>query len=88
MRPQPAAIMSGTASCRQVNVPVRLTARMRSHFSGVMSSDRIERLDAGAGDHDGHGPEVAARTEAYTRSSAVAVGHVDLVGAAPCDPGP
>ena len=38
MRPQPAAIMSGTASCMQVKVPVRLTAMIRSHFSGVMSA--------------------------------------------------
>ena len=30
--------MSGTASCMQVKVPVRFTARMRSHFSGVMSA--------------------------------------------------
>ena len=38
MRPQPAAVMSGTASCMQVKVPVRFTARRRSHFSGVMSA--------------------------------------------------
>ena len=37
MRPQPAASMSGTAACRQWNVPVRLTASMRSHASSVMS---------------------------------------------------
>src|SRR5207248_2356739 len=37
MRPQPAASMSGTAACRQWNVPVRLTASMRSHASGLMS---------------------------------------------------
>ncbi len=29
--------MSGTASCTQVKVPVRLTAMIRSHFSGVIS---------------------------------------------------
>ena len=38
MRPQPSAVMSGTASCMQVKVPVRFTARRRSHFSGVMSA--------------------------------------------------
>ena len=38
MRPQPAATMSGTAACTQVNVPVRLTAMIRSHVSAVMSS--------------------------------------------------
>ena len=37
MRPQPASIMSGTASCRQTKVPVRFTAMIRSHFSGVIS---------------------------------------------------
>ena len=37
MRPQPASTMSGTASCTAVNVPVRLTAMMRSHFSAVIS---------------------------------------------------
>ena len=52
MRPQPAASMSGTAACTQVNVPVRLTAMIRSHVSGVMSSTGVERLDAGAGDED------------------------------------
>ncbi len=38
MRPHCAAAMSGTASCMHVKVPVRLTARMRSHFSAVMSA--------------------------------------------------
>ncbi len=38
MRPQPSASMSGTASCMQTKVPVRLTASMWSHFSGVMSA--------------------------------------------------
>ena len=52
MRPQPAASMSGTAACTQVNVPVRLTAMIRSHVSAVMSSDGVERLDARAGDED------------------------------------
>ena len=37
MRPHPASIMSGTTAWRQWNVPVRLTAIMRSHASGVMS---------------------------------------------------
>ncbi len=41
MRPQPAASMSATAACTQVNVPVRLTAMMRSHVSGVMSSSAV-----------------------------------------------
>ena len=38
MRPHSAAIMSGSASCTQVKVPVRFTAMIRSHFSGVMSA--------------------------------------------------
>ena len=42
----------GPRPARSVNVPVRFTARMRSHFSAVMSSERRERLDAGAGDED------------------------------------
>src|SRR5260370_1136985 len=37
IRPHPAASMSGTAACRQWNVPVRLTARIRAHASGVIS---------------------------------------------------
>src|SRR5579864_1217440 len=37
MRPQPASIMSGTADWTEWKVPVRLTARMRSQASGVMS---------------------------------------------------
>jgi hypothetical protein len=37
MRPQPAAIMSGSAAWTQVKVPVRFTAMIRSHFSAVMS---------------------------------------------------
>ena len=52
--------MSGTAACTQVNVPVRLTAMIRSHFSGVMSSTGVERLDAGAGDEDLDRPELGA----------------------------
>ncbi len=46
MRPQPAAIMSGTAACTQVNVPVRLTAMMRSHVSARDVEQVVERLDA------------------------------------------
>ena len=37
IRPQRASSMSGTAACRQWNVPVRLMARMRSQLSIVMS---------------------------------------------------
>ena len=85
MRPQPAAIMSGTASCMQVKVPVRFTARMRSHFSGVMSSDRVEGLDAGAGDDDGDRAELVAHRARHPLERA-AVGHVDLVGRDACDP--
>ena len=42
MRPHPASIMSGTAACRQWKVPVRLTAIMRSHASGVMSRNSVK----------------------------------------------
>ena len=77
MRPQPAASMSGTAAWTQVNVPVRLTAMIRSHFSGVMSAQRIEGLDARAGDEDLDGPELGAdlRERGVDR---LPVGDVDL----------
>ena len=77
MRPQPAASMSGTAACTQVKVPVRLTARIRSHFSAVMSSSGVERLDAGAGDEDLDRTELGAdpRERGVDRR---AVGDVDL----------
>ena len=42
MRPHPAASMSGSAACTQANVPVRLTATMRSHCSAVMSSTGVK----------------------------------------------
>ena len=38
MRPQPASIMSGSAAWMHVKVPVRFTARIRPHVSGVMST--------------------------------------------------
>ena len=60
MRPQPAASMSGTAAWTQVNVPVRLTAMMRSQVSGGDVEQRVEGLDAGAGDEDLDGPELGA----------------------------
>ena len=41
MRPEPQASMSGTAAWTQLNVPVRLTATMRSHFSDVMSRSGV-----------------------------------------------
>ena len=37
-RPHPAAIMSGSAAWMHENVPVRFTARIRFHVSGVMSA--------------------------------------------------
>ena len=40
IRPHPPAIMSGTASCRQWNVPVRLTAE---HAVPVLHRDLQER---------------------------------------------
>ena len=36
MRPHPSSIMSGTTAWQQSNVPVRLTAMMRFHFSAVI----------------------------------------------------
>ena len=39
MRPQPASIMSGSATWQQWNVPVRFTSITRCHACGVSSSD-------------------------------------------------
>src|SRR5436305_2712062 len=36
IRPQPASIMSGTTAWQQSNVPVRLTARIRFHWSALI----------------------------------------------------
>ena len=36
IRPHPSSIMSGTTAWQQSKVPVRLTARMRFHFSAVI----------------------------------------------------
>ena len=41
MRPHPASSMSGTAAWTQAKVPVRLTAMIRSHASGVMSASGV-----------------------------------------------
>ena len=77
MRPHPASSMSGTAACRQWNVPVRLTATMRSHCSAVMSRKVAEPFDPGAGDHDLHPAE--ARADLVQRGvDGPAVAHVDL----------
>ena len=79
MRPQPSAIMSGTASCMQVKVPVRLTASMRSHFSGVMSATASKDSMPALVTRIVIGPSsLAHRGEHLLQRSAV--GHVDLVG--------
>ena len=85
MRPQPAASMSGIAACTQLNVPVRLTARIRSHRSAVMSTKRRERLDTGAGHEDLDGTEIRA----HLRERGVdrrAVGDVDFEADGPLPP--
>ena len=83
MRPQPAASMSGTAACTQVNVPVRLTAMIRSHVSGgdverPASNDSMPALVT----RISTGPS-SARTSANPASTDAAVGDVDLDGRAP-----
>src|SRR2546423_10897920 len=40
IRPQPASIMSGTTAWQQSNVAVRLTARIRFHFSALIERKR------------------------------------------------
>ncbi len=69
MRPQPASIMSGTASCTQVKVPVRFTAIKRSHFSGVISTTGSKASMPALVTTMVIGPR-SWRTEAYTRSIA------------------
>ena len=85
MRPHPAASMSGTAAWTHEKVPVRFTAMMRSQLSRVMSTERRERLDAGAGDEDADGPELAADL-GDGGVDRVAVGDVDLDAHGPCAP--
>ena len=81
IRPQPAASMSGIAACTQWNVPVRLTASIRSHASSGDVGERLELVDAGARDHDLDRPELAAhlRQRVVDRG---AVGDVDLAATA------
>ena len=80
MRPQPAASMSGTAACTQVNVPVRLTAMIRSHVSRrdverAASNDSMPALVT----RISTGPS-SARTRANAGVDRRPVGDVDLDG--------
>ena len=77
MRPHFASIMSGSTACVTWNVPVRLTAMIRSHSSGVMSTKLLERVLARRVHQDEHRAELAPR--ALDRGvDRRAVGHVDL----------
>ena len=57
MRPQPAASMSGSAAWTHVKVPV---SDDPVPLLGCDVGDRVEGLDAGAGDQDLDGSEIAA----------------------------
>ena len=52
MRPQFAAIMSGTAACTQWKAPVRLMDSVRSHSSSADVGERFELGYTCAGDDD------------------------------------
>ena len=69
MRPQPASIMSGTTAWQQWNVPVRLTSRIRFHFSAVIDRNGPKPVDAGVVDQDRSAGRVAPRTSATAASS-------------------
>jgi hypothetical protein len=57
MRPHPAAIMSGTANCTQVKVPVRFTADPFPLLGGDVEH-RVEGFDSCTGDKDCDRPEL------------------------------
>ena len=57
MRPQPAAIMSGTTAWQQWNVPVRLTSRMRFQVSALDLEERAEAVETGVVDEHGGGTQ-------------------------------
>ena len=69
--------MSGRASCIQVKVPVRLTARMRSHLSGEMSRAGSKASTPALVTRMVIGPSVS-RTDAEHTLQGAAVGDVDL----------
>ena len=75
--PNAPASMSGTAACRQWNVPVRLTARTRSQLSIVMSVKRSNASRPALVTMIAMGPS-SARTLSSAASTAAAVGDVGL----------
>ena len=77
MRPQPAASMSGTAGCTHENVPVRLTAMMRSHFSAVIAARGSNDSTPALVTRISTGPS-SARTRANAAATDAALGDVDL----------
>ena len=60
--------MSATAAWTQMNVPVRFTATMRSHFSGVMSSSGVNDSMPALVTRSSTGPS-SARTRANADST-------------------